>query len=282
MNGKKMKKIAIGIAISSFAIVSRPQLTAHEICYTHTDNVMYEELPPSELIEEIQFNRNNQELLAQLLPIVRCSFYPTKYESMLMTKLRDKSTAPTEFRDVSRKVGELLVNKVVECLPIRSVEIDTPVGGTKGIVLANHVELVSIMRSGDALLETFLRHFSSAHVSKILIQRDEETAEPIFKYMKLSPTIAEGRHVIITEPMIATGGSLETAIGLLKAKGVREDHIIIATICAAPEGLARLSSKFPQIKVVMTVMDERLNERKFIVPGLGDFGDRYFGTENHS
>lgn len=229
-------------------------------------------------VSEIESNREAQ--LAALFPIVRCSFHPSKYEQILMSQLRDTKTSTRQFRVLSERIGELLINKVVQCLPTHDVNIETPVTSCVGTGLDCQVELVSIMRSGDALLETFIRHFPEAHVSKILIQRDEETAEPHFKYMKLSQTITRGC-VIITEPMIATGGSLDTAITLLKEKGVREDRIIIASVCVAPEGLQRLSEKFPQIKVVMTVLDEKLNERKYIVPGLGDFGDRYFGTANH-
>lgn len=230
------------------------------------------------IVENIRINRDNPEELQKLLPIVGCSFTPSKYELILMNTLRDVDTSMEQFRNVSQKIGELLVNKVIECLPTTKVDCQSPVGYYEGDILATGVELVSIMRSGDALLETFLVHFPHAKISKILIQRDEETAAAHFKYMKLSSTIASGHYVVITEPMIATGGSLHTAISLLKEKGVREDRIIIASVCTAPEGLVHLCQAFPDIKVVMTVMDEKLNERKYIVPGLGDFGDRYFGT----
>ncbi len=179
---------------------------------------------------------------------------------------------------MSEKIGELLVNKVVECLPTRTVEIDTPVTKCQGHTLANTIELVSIMRSGDALLDTFMNHFSGANVSKFLIQRDEKTAEAQFKYMKISPELSSGHPVVIAEPMIATGGSLDMVISILKEKGVKEENIIVASVCVAPEGLVHLGEKFPKIKVVMTSLDEKLNERKYIVPGLGDFGDRFFGT----
>jgi uracil phosphoribosyltransferase len=96
--------------------------------------------------------------------------------------------------------------------------------------------------------------------------------------MKISPELASGRPVVITEPMIATGGSLDLVISVLKDKGVDEGNIIIASVCVAPEGLLYLNDKFPKIKVVMTALDEKLNEKKYIVPGLGDFGDRFFGT----
>lgn len=214
----------------------------------------------------------------ETFPIVGCSSTPSKYEIVLMTELRDKNTQIAEFRLAANKIGEILVNKVVECLPLMPVQIESPVTSCKGGMMTEQLELVSIMRSGDALLETFIAHFPQAKVSKFLIQRNEETAEAEFKYMKLSPTLAADRFVIITEPMIATGGSLTTAINMLKERGVKEEKIIVASICCAPEGLALLSKAFPKIKVVMTVIDDRLNERKYIVPGLGDFGDRYFGT----
>ncbi len=229
-------------------------------------------------LEAIQLNRQNEAVLKALLPIVHCSFIPSKYEQVLMTQLRDSSSSTSEFRDASEKIAELLVNKVVECLPSKTVEIQTPVTTCQGVMLKSRIELVSVMRSGDAVLDVFMNHFPDANVSKFLIQRDELTAEARFKYMKISPELASGNPVVITEPMIATGGSLEMAISILKEKGVREENMIIASICAAPEGLIYLNERFPKIKVVMTSLDLRLNERKFIVPGLGDFGDRFFGT----
>lgn len=235
----------------------------------------------AEVLKQVQLHRYNEKLLGELLPIVRCSFTPSKYEKILVSQLRDSQTSTTQFRRVSEKVSELLVNKVMECLPTCAVEVETPVATCKGEVLAERVELVSVMRSGDALLDTFLNHFPGANVSKFLIQRDEKTAEAQFKYMKLSPELAAGHPVVITEPMIATGGSLEKVIAILKEKGVKEENIIVASVCVAPEGLVFLNQRFPKIKVVMTTLDEKLDERKFIVPGLGDFGDRFFGTVEH-
>jgi len=233
------------------------------------------------IVKKIQMNKHNPEQLKTLLPIVHSSFTPSRYEQILMTQLRDQKTGTTAFRKVSRKIGELLVNKVVETLPIAKVEGVSPVERFEGKTLAGNVELVSIVRSGDALVDVFIDHFPNASVSKILIQRDEETAKPYFKHMKLSPTIASGGQVVITEPMIATGGSLDTAIRLLKEKGVQENNIVVAAVCAAPEGLVRLGNSFPGIKVVMTALDEKLNDKKYIVPGIGDFGDRNFGTPAH-
>ncbi len=235
-----------------------------------------------EILTLIQQNRGDEEALAKLLPIVQCSFKPSKYEQVLMAQLRDTQTTTTQFRSVSEKIGALLVNKVIECLPSKTVVVETPLTKCYGEALSGQVELVSVMRSGDALLDTFIKHFPDANISKFLVQRDEKTAEPHFKYMKISPELTSGHSVVITEPMIATGGSLEMVISLLKEKGVKEENIIVASICAAPEGLVRLNDRFPKLRVVMTMLDEKLNEKKYIVPGLGDFGDRFFGTPDLS
>lgn len=222
---------------------------------------------------------NNQEnTLRQMLPSLKLRYDPGQYERILMTRLRNKNSSMHEFRAAARLLGEILVEKVVECLPITMIEIETPVSACRGEILAVPLDLVSVMRSGDVLLDIFLEHFPEANVSKVLIQRNEETAEPEFKYMKLSPTIAHNHPVVITEPMIATGGTLSMLIHLLKDHGVKENNLIIATLCAAPEGLSELAKQFTGITFVISALDEKLNEHKYIVPGIGDFGDRYFGT----
>lgn len=245
-------------------------------------NIQATENPRStEMIEQIRSNRDNPKKLAKLLPIVKCSFTPTKYEDILMTKLRDVKTKMQDFRSASDKLSGLLVAKVIEILPVSDTEIETPIKKCQGKRIEQKINLVSIMRSGDAILESFVTHFPRATISKILIQRNEETALPEFKYMKLASTLGPDSYVVITEPMVATGGTLSMVINLLKEKGVPEEHIIIASFITAPEGLLHLSRYFPKISVVMAVMDDSLNAKKFIVPGLGDFGDRYFGT-NHN
>lgn len=231
-----------------------------------------------EELEAIKSNRHQEDVLRQLLPMVKCRFSSSKYERILIAQLRDKNTSTKKFRYAAKRLGEILVGKVVECLPTTVKEIETPEAFCQGEILETQLDFVSVMRSGDALLDIFLEHFPKANVSKVLIQRDEETAKPVFKYMKLSSTISQNHPVIITEPMVATGGTLRMLILLLKEQGVKEENIIIASICAVPEGLVLLSQQFPGISFVMSVLDERLNEKKFIVPGIGDFGDRFFGT----
>jgi uracil phosphoribosyltransferase len=229
-------------------------------------------------LDNIRSNLNNPAALVHLLPIVKCSFIPTKYEQILMTRLRNKETPMMQFRVITKKLASLLVFKIIEILPVSPFKIETPLSTYIGINFNDAIDFVSIMRSGDALLETFVKHFPDATISKILIQREEMTATPHFKYMKFSPTIGKNSKVVITEPMIATGGTLSIAIQFLKEKGVKEENIIIASICTCPEGLLILNENFPNINVVMSTMDNHLNENKYIVPGIGDFGDRYYGT----
>lgn len=212
------------------------------------------------------------------ISILKNNTPPSRYETILMTELRDKNTNKPKFRAAAFKLGSLLVNRTIECFETDKIVIETPLTACDGEAFSGSPELVSVMRSGDALLDVFIKHFPDASVSKILVQRDEETACPKFFYMKLSPTIASGQPVIITEPMLATGGTLNMVLSLLKEKGVEEKNIIIASLCAAPEGLRFLAEKYPGINVVVSALDERLNEKKYIVPGLGDFGDRFFGT----
>ncbi len=267
MNKHVIQKSILGLALSFLMVGSWGE------CVEENDSLRL-----SEELKVIQTNRDNEKILRQILPTVRCCFHPSKYERVLMTQLRDKNSSTKAFRAAAKKIGELLVAKVVECIPTTLVEIETPVAPCKGDALDQRLDLVSIMRSGDALLDIFIKHFPKASISKILVQRDEETALPVFKYMKLAPSIGQDRPVIITEPMIATGGTLSMVIQLLKEQGVKEENIIIASVCAAPEGVLQLTHQFPHINIVMTALDDNLNEKKYIVPGLGDFGDRFFGT----
>ena len=216
--------------------------------------------------------------LTALFLVINLSAETSKYERVLMTTLRDENTSTAQFRRAAEKLAEILVSKVVECLPTEPLEITTPVSICQGESFATGIELVSVMRSGDALLDVFHKHFPDAPISKFLVQRDEKTAEPHFKYMKPSPTLANGNRVVITEPMIATGGSLDMVFSMLIEQGVKEENILVASVCVAPEGLERLKHAFPKVQFVMTVLDEKLNDKKYIVPGLGDFGDRFFGT----
>ena len=139
---------------------------------------------------------------------------------------------------------------------------------------------VDIVRSGGILLEAVRKVAPDSKTAKILIQRDEATAEPKLFYSKLPPAIGS-LHVILCDPMLATGGSAAMAINVLKEAGVAEDKILFLNVLCAPEGLQRLAKECPGVKIVSAVMDDGLDANKFIVPGLGDFGDRYYGTAGY-
>jgi uracil phosphoribosyltransferase len=218
------------------------------------------------------------QTFSQRFPIVACPFQPSVYERLLMTRLRDRTTSTADFRTASSQIGNILVSKVVECLETQFIDVQTPVALCTGEVLKKSIELVTILRSGDALLDTFLSHFPNASVSKILVQRNEETALPVLSYVKIPASIRSGGNVLVLDPMVATGGTLKMVLSLLNEKGVLDENIIVVCIVACPEELTELCKSHPNIRLVMSALDEKLNEKKYIVPGLGDFGDRYYGT----
>lgn len=221
---------------------------------------------------------NDHDLRKTFFPIIHGETKPTVYEEMLLSTLRNRETSSVDFRFAAKMISFVVLNKAVSCMPHSVIDIQTPLQWTKGKILNDPVELVTIMRSGDILLDTFLIHFGNSGVSKYLIQRDEETAKAIYKYKKLSKTLGSHATTVILEPMVATGSTLTLVIEDLKANGVREDKIIVASVIASPEAITYLSKRYPQIKLVLCVLDERLNDIKFIVPGLGDFGDRFYGS----
>lgn len=198
-------------------------------------------------------------------------------KDVLISILRDRNTAQSDYRAAVEKLALLLAIEVSALLPKEISTIQTPIAAAKGYQFKNQIMLVPILRSGLALLHSFMTFFPSADVGFIGIYRDEKTTLPNHYYHKF-PRINSKNDVIILEPMLATGGSLSFSVRMLMENGVPEENIIIANIIAAPEGLKTINHHFPKVRVVITQMDEKLNENKFIVPGLGDFGDRYFGT----
>jgi beta-N-acetylhexosaminidase len=196
------------------------------------------------------------------------------YEELLITQLRNQQTKTEDFRSATRKITHILAEKILERLPRQTVEIDTCFSHCIGHVLQNPIELVSIMRSGDAMIESLLLHFPEAPISKILIQSDPKTH---FLFAKLSPTITSDAYIIIAEPVIVTGKTLDMALTYLKNAGISKKRIIIASISATPQGVLFLREKHPEVQVIFITLDNKIEEGHAI-PGLGDFGDRYFQT----
>ncbi|MGI8424801.1 MAG: uracil phosphoribosyltransferase [Chloroflexota bacterium] len=189
--------------------------------------------------------------------------------------LRARATDVADFRRYARLLTQLLCFEATRDLVLADVTVETPLERVGVKRLVRRVVLVPVLRSGLAMLETVGTLFPHARVGFIGLERDEETAVPRGYYRKL-PTHLEDCHVMILEPMLATGGSACATLELVTAAGAKDVRLV--SVVTAPEGAAAVEAKFPQAAIYTAVLDRGLNERKFIVPGLGDFGDRYFGT----
>lgn len=205
----------------------------------------------------------------------------TPYTVSLYTSLRAKETKQADFVSATRKLTALLLNEAMSLLPTFPRTIQTPCGPYRGLELpepSTDLCVVSILRAADSMAESISHQHPGIPVGKILIQRDEETAQPKLFFAKL-PKDIKSRFVLLVDPMLATGGSARQAIAEIKKAGVPDANIIMLSIVAAPEGLQALAAAHPRVRVLVGEVDERLNERAYIVPGLGDFGDRYYGTD---
>lgn len=193
-----------------------------------------------------------------------------------LTLMREKSTPTPLFRQLLREISMLLAYEVTRGLPMTTRQIETPLCPMEAPVLAGRkMALVSILRAGNGLLDGILELIPSARVGFVGLYRDEQTLEPVQYYFKVPPDL-EDRMVIVVDPMLATGNSSVAAIDLLKNAGARSIRFLC--LLAAPEGVARMHKAHPDVPVVTAALDERLNEKGYIVPGLGDAGDRMFGT----
>ena len=190
--------------------------------------------------------------------------------------LRNKQTGTKEFRDLVGEIATLLCYEATRDLPMEEVEIETPITMAKTKVLAGRkLALVPILRAGMGMLDGMLTLLPAAKVGFIGLYRDEETLQPVEYFCKLPQDIAE-RDVLVLDPMLATGGTLIATIDMLKRAGCRRIKGIF--LVAAPEGLAALEAAHPDIEVYVAAIDQRLDENAYILPGLGDAGDRLFGT----
>ncbi|EEP79203.1 uracil phosphoribosyltransferase [Uncinocarpus reesii 1704] len=194
----------------------------------------------------------------------------------LLTMIRDERTARADFVFYSNRIIRLLVEEGLNHLPVVEQGVTTPVGQTYlGVKFQGKICGVSIMRAGEAMEQGLRDCCRSVRIGKILIQRDEETCQPKLFYEKLPQDIAD-RWVLLLDPMFATGGSATMAVEVLKAKGVPENRILFVNLIASPSAVESFARKFPQLRVVTAFIDQGLDENKYIIPGLGDFGDRYY------
>lgn len=191
--------------------------------------------------------------------------------------LRDKNTPSSTFRSILRRLTSLMAFEVTKDLELLTKEIETPLEVTQGHVLKDEIVLVPILRAGLGMVDAFLELIPEAKVGHIGLYRDEETLKPVDYYFKL-PKNLEKSVTIILDPMLATGGSICAAVSYLKERGAKK--IKVASLIAAPEGINKLTKEHPDVKIYIAVLDRQLNQKGFILPGLGDAGDRIFGTEN--
>ena len=191
--------------------------------------------------------------------------------------MRARTTGTKEFRDLVSEVAMLLCYEATRDLPTEEVEVETPIALAHTKVLAGRkLALVPILRAGLGMVDGMLNLIPAAKVGHIGLYRNEETLQPVEYYCKLPKDIAE-REVIVLDPMLATGGSASDAIRQIKTRGAK--HIKFIGLIAAPEGLKALHEAHPDVDIYVGALDERLNENGYIIPGLGDAGDRIFGTK---
>ena len=194
-----------------------------------------------------------------------------------VTILRDKRTGHKEFRELVEELAMLMAYEVTRTHPTREIEVETPLATAKGRTIAGQeIAVVPILRAGLAMEAGITRLIPTARVGHIGIYRDPESLEPVPYYSKLPEDIAE-REVLILDPMLATGGSTVSAIDTLKQKGCRTIRVL--AIISAPEGIDKVHSVHADVEIYTAAVDSHLNEHGYIVPGLGDAGDRLFGTK---
>jgi uracil phosphoribosyltransferase len=199
--------------------------------------------------------------------------HPLVHDALM--ELRDARTAPPAFRRAANRISVLLAAEALRDLPSSAATVSTPLGPAEGRVVLTDVVVVPVLRAGLGMLDAVLELLPTARVGHIGLQRDEATAIASRYYSKLPPGLGQS-HVLMIDPMLATGGSAAAAIDLIKAAGATAISMIC--IVSAPEGVSLLERLHPDVAIFTPVVDKELNAHKFIVPGLGDFGDRLYGT----
>ena len=210
-------------------------------------------------------------MLSYMITVIKSPFVQHK-----LSILRNKKTSNTVFRQTMNETSYLIAADVLQHLPYKRIKVQTPLKSTKGTVLAKQIILVPILRAGLGLLEGFAKFLPDAEKGHIGLYRDEQTYEPVEYLFKL-PKI-KNKKILILDPMLATGNSSIAAIDLVRNKGANIKDIYLISLLAAPEGLKNIQKKQRGIRIFTCSIDSKLDRNKFIVPGLGDAGDRYMGT----
>ena len=206
-----------------------------------------------------------------MITVIKSQFVQHK-----LTILRSKKTSNTVFRQTMNETSYLIAAEVLKYLPYKRTKVQTPLKNTNGIILSKQIILVPILRAGLGLLEGFAKFLPDVEKGHIGLYRDEQTYEPVEYLFKL-PKI-KNKKILILDPMLATGNSSIAAIDLIRNKGANIKDIFLISLLAAPEGLKNIQKIQKGIHIITCSIDKKLNKNKFIVPGLGDAGDRYMGT----
>ena len=189
--------------------------------------------------------------------------------------IRDRRTGHQEFRALAREITMFLCYEALKSVEVREIEVETPLATAAGFRIDQELIVVPVLRAGVGMLEGILDLVPTARVGFVGIFRDKRTKLPITYYERI-PEAPENAVYVVIDPMIATGGSTAATLDVLKARGAR--HIVVVCLVTCPEGLAAIASRHPDVRVYTAAVDDHLDERKYIVPGLGDAGDRLFGT----
>ena len=207
-----------------------------------------------------------------MLTVIKSPFIVYK-----LTILRNKKTPSGLFRQTMNEVSYLIAAEVLKHLKFNNVKIQTPLKKTVGKIISQSIVIVPILRAGLGLVEGFIKFLPNAEKGHIGLYRDEQTYKPVEYLCKLPKT--KNKFFIILDPMLATGNSSIEAINLIKSRGVKISNIILVSLLVAPEGLKNVRKTYRNLKIFTASIDDGLNKNKFIIPGLGDAGDRYMGTE---
>ena len=206
-----------------------------------------------------------------MLTLIKSPFIEYK-----LTILRNKKTSNSLFRQTMNEISYLIAAEVLKYLKYNKISIQSPIMKTTGLNLSDPVIIVPILRAGLGLVEGFVKFLPEVEKGHIGLYRDEQTYQPVEYLCKLPKT--KNKKIIVLDPMLATGNSSSAAIELIKGKGVKIKNIMLVSLLAAPEGVKNLSKKQKGLQIFTCSLDKSLNKNKFIVPGLGDAGDRYMGT----